>query len=70
MLEQDHSRDEMLKSMEVMENRVTLLEEENVSLKEENIKLKEENRKIALFAKGLDRELENVCVYLEKQQNE
>ena len=63
MLEQDRSRNEMLKSMEVMENRVALLEEENVALKEEN-------RKIALFAKGLDRELENVCAYLEKQQNE
>ena len=70
MLEQDRSRDEMLKSMEVMENRVALLEEENVALKEESIKLKEENRKMTLFAMGLDREIENVCAYLEKQQNE
>ena len=63
MLEQDRSRDEMLKSIEVMENRMALLEEENIKLKEENIK-------IAKFAMGLDREIENVCVYLEKQQNE
>ena len=70
MLEHDRCRDEMLNSMEVMEERLAVLEEENVALKEENITLKEENRKIALFAKGLDREIENVCAYLCKQQDE
>ena len=70
MLEHDRCRDEMLNAMEAMENRVALLEEENIALKEEIITLKEENRKIAYFAKGLDREIENVCEYLVKQQNE
>ena len=62
MLEHDRSRDELLNAMEAMENRMTVLEEENTILKEEN-------RKIAYFAKGLDREIENVVAYLEKQQN-
>ena len=70
MMEHDRSRDEMLNNMEVMEERLAVLEEENAALKQENITLKEEHKKIALFAKGLDREIENVCAYLEKQQDE
>ena len=70
MLEHDRCRDEMLNNMEVMEQRLAVLEEENIALKEENTTLKEEHRKIALFAKGLDREIENVCAYLAKQQDE
>ena len=63
MLEHNRSRDELLNAMEVMENRMAVLEEENTTLKEEN-------RKIAYFAKGLDREIENVVAYLCKKQVE
>ena len=30
--------------------------------------MKDENEKIAKFVKGLEREIENICIYLEKQQ--
>ena len=63
MLEHERSREEMQNAMEVMEHKVVVLEEENLTLKEEN-------RKIAYFAKGLDREIENVVEYLIKQQKE
>ena len=63
MLEHDRSRDEMANAMEVLENKVAVLEEENTTLKEENMK-------IAKFAKGLDREIENVVAYLMKQQKD
>ena len=63
MSHHNRSRDELLNSVEVMENRIAVLEEENE-------RLKAENRKIAMFVKGLDRELENVCEYLCKKQNE
>ena len=62
MIELNESKDEMANAVEVLETRVTVLEEENNMLKEENVK-------IAKFAKGLDRELENICAYLEKQQD-
>ena len=63
MLEHDRSRDEMANAMEVLEHKVAVLEEENTMLKEENVK-------IAKFVKGLDREIENIVAYLERQQNE
>ena len=63
MIEHNRCRDEMMNAMEVMENRMVVLEQENTTLKEEN-------RKIAFFAKGLDREIENVVAYLCKKQNE
>ena len=63
MLEHERSRNEMANATEVLENKVAVLEEENLTLKEEN-------RKIALFAKGLDREIENVCAYLENKEDE
>ena len=69
MIEHDRSRDEILRNMEAMEERMAVLEEENTALKQENTTLKEEHMKIALFAKGLDKEIENVCAYLEKQQD-
>ena len=63
MLEHEHNRKEMQNAMEVLEHKVGVLEEENTMLKDENMK-------IAKFAKGLDREIENICAYLEKQQDE
>ena len=63
MLEHERSRDEMHNAIEVLEHKVCVLEEENTILKDEN-------RKIAYFTKGLDREIENVVAYLEKQQDE
>ena len=69
MIEHDRSRDEILRNMEATEERMAVLEEENTALKQENKTLKEEHIKIACFAKGLDKEIENVCAYLEKQQD-
>ena len=63
MQEHERSREELTNAMEAMENRMAVLEEENATLKAENIK-------IANFAKGLDREIENVVAYLVKQQDE
>ena len=63
MIEHNRSRDELLNAMEVLENRTVVLEEENSILKEEN-------RKIAFFAKGLDRGIENIVAYLCKKQDE
>ena len=70
LIEHERCRDEMSNNMEVIEQRLSVLEEENMSLKKENQTLKEEHRKIAYFVKGLDREIENVCVYLSKKQDE
>ena len=70
LIEHERSREELTNSMEVIEERLSVLEEENMSLKEENQTLREEHRKITCFIKGLDREIENVCAYLSKQQDE
>ena len=70
MLEHNRSLAEMNNAIEVMEERMAVLEQENITLKEENTALKEEHRKIALFVKGLDREIENVCAYLSKEQDD
>ena len=63
MLEHNHCKDEMANAIEVLEHKVAVLEEENKTLKDENMK-------IAKLAKGLDREIENVCEYLMKKQDE
>ena len=52
-----------------MSNSIEMMEQRMAALEEENITLKEENKKIAWFAKGLERDIENMCEYLEKQQN-
>ena len=63
ILEDRRCKDEMTNAIEVLEEKVSVLEEENA-------KLKDENTKIVRFMKGLDREIENVCEYLEQKQNE
>ena len=63
MVENERSRNEMTNAIEVLEHKVSVLEDENKKLKDENIK-------IAKFVKGLDREIENVCEYLMKKQDE
>ena len=63
MFELRRCKDEMANVIDILENKVEVLEEENAMLKDENIK-------IAKFAKGLDREIENVVAYLEKKQDE
>ena len=63
ILEDRHCKEEMTNAIEVLEQKVSVLEEENKNLKDENTQ-------IVRFIKGLDREIENVCEYLEQKQNE
>ena len=58
----ERCRNEMSNAIEVLELKVNVLEEENGMLKEENLK-------IANFSKGLEWDIENICIYLEKQQD-
>ena len=63
------SRNEILHNMEGMEQMMTFLEEQNNALVHENKSLKDENMKIYRFVKGLEWDIENICAYLEKQQD-
>ena len=63
IIEHNRCKDEMTNAIEMLEHKVSVLEDENK-------KLNDENMKIAKFVKGLDREIENVCEYLMKKQDE
>ena len=62
------SRRVILHNMEGMEQRLAFLEDQNTTLVHENNRLKDENMKISRFVKGLEWDIENICAYLEKQQ--
>ena len=63
------SRRVILHNMEGMEQRMTFLEDQNTTLVHENNRLKDDNMKIYRFVKGLEWDIENICIYLEKQQD-
>ena len=44
------------------------LQDHNTILINENTVLKEENEKIVKYIKGLEWDIENICIYLEKEQ--
>ena len=54
--------------MEGLEQQTVYLQEENANVKKENNTLKEDNVKTYRFVKGLEWDIENICIYLEKQQ--
>ena len=44
------------------------LQDHNTTLIKETNTLKDENEKIVKFVKGLEWDVENICIYLEKEQ--
>ena len=63
------SRNEIIRNMEGMEQRMAFLEDQNTALVQENNRLKDDNMKIYRFVKGLEWDIENICAYLEKKQD-
>ena len=68
MVHDKKSRREILHNMEGLEERMVFLEERNTVLLNENKQLKDDNMKLYRFVKGLEWDIENICIYLEKQQ--
>ena len=68
MVHDKKSRCEILHNMEGLEERMVFLEERNTVLLNENKQLKDDNMKLYRFVKGLEWDIENICIYLEKQQ--
>ena len=54
--------------VEGLEIQTDYLQEHNTILVNENMTLKEENEKNVKFMKGLEWDIENICIYLEKEQ--
>ena len=54
--------------MQGLEQQMDYLQDHNTILINENNTLKDENEKIAKFVKGLEWDIENICIYLEKEQ--
>ena len=54
--------------VEGLEQQMDYLQDNNTFLINENTSLKEENEKIVKFIKGLERDIENICIYLEREQ--
>ena len=54
--------------VEGLEQQTDYLQEHNTILVNENNTLKDENEKIVKFMKGLEWDIENICIYLEKEQ--
>ena len=63
------SRNEILHNMEGLEQRMAFLEDQNTALVRENNQLKDDHMKLYRFVKGLEWDIENICAYLEKQQD-
>ena len=59
---------ELQHNIEGLEQQMTYLQEQNTILMKENHNLKDDNMKIYRFVKGLEWDIENICIYLEKQQ--
>ena len=68
MLHTKKRQRELLRTLEGLEQQSVYLQEENANVKKENNTLKEDNVKIYRFVKGLEWDIENICIYLEKQQ--
>ena len=51
-----------------LEQQTDYLQDHNTILINENTALKEENEKIVKYIKGLEWDIENICIYLEKEQ--
>ena len=68
MLHTKKRQRELLRTLEGLEQQSVYLQEENANVKKENNTLKEDNVKISNFVKGLEWDIENICIYLEKQQ--
>ena len=69
MIHAKKSRREILRNMEGMEERMAFLEDQNTALLRENNQLKDDHMKLYRFMKGLEWDIENICIYLEKQQD-
>ena len=59
---------ELQHNVEGLEQQMGYLQEQNTFLTNENNNLKDDNMKIYRFVKGLEWDIENICIYLEKQQ--
>ena len=59
---------ELQHNIEGLEQQMAYLQEQNTILTNENHNLKDDNMKIYRFVKGLEWDIENICIYLEKQQ--
>ena len=59
---------ELQHNIEGLEQQMAYLHEQNTNLKNENNNLKNDNMKTYRFVKGLEWDIENICIYLEKQQ--
>ena len=55
--------------VEGLEHQTDYLQDHNTILINENNTVKDENEKIVKFIKGLERDIEAICGYLEKQQD-
>ena len=69
MIHAKKSRREILRNMEGMEETIAFLEDQNATLVRENNQLKDDHMKLYRFVKGLEWDIENICIYLEKQQD-
>ena len=69
MIHAKKSRREILRHIEGMEERIAFLEDQNATLVRENNQLKDDHMKLYRFTKGLEWDIENICIYLEKQQD-
>ena len=54
--------------MQGLEQQMDYLQDHNTTLIKETNTLKDENEKIVKFVKGLEWDVENICIYLEKEQ--
>ena len=62
------SRNEILRNMEGMEQRMAFLEDQNTTLVHENNRLKDDNMKIYRFVKGLEWDIETFVHTLRKNK--
>ena len=54
--------------VEGLEQQTDYLQEHNTLLVNENKDLKDKNEEIIKYIKGLEWDIENICIYLEKEQ--
>ena len=55
--------------VEGLEQQTDYLQNHNTFLINENTSLKEENEKIVKSVKGLEWDIENICIYLEQEKD-
>ena len=56
------------KYIEGLEQQTDYLQDHNTLLVNENKDLKDKNEKMMKYMKGLEWDIENICIYLEKEQ--